>query len=67
MTFQVRFVYDESSRKWDTFVEGASTELEALQGFNAVLLTTRIATPSIETNRADLQPDGSYRISVGIL
>jgi hypothetical protein len=65
--FTVSFVYCEHTRKWDVFVHGATTELEARQGFNAVLITASQATPELAYNRAELQPDGSYKISVGKL
>lgn len=64
--FKIEFRYDETFQKWDVFAIGAASEVEAKQGFNAVVLTARDATPSLEMNRADLQPDGSYKISVGM-
>lgn len=66
MTFQVRFVYVAEFRKWDVRVDGAASPLEALQGFNAVLMTASIATPDVNKNRAELQSDGSYKISIGV-
>jgi len=65
--FQVTFQFVELTRKWDVFVHGAETELEARQGFNAVILTTRQAIPELAFNRAKIQPDGSYKINVGFL
>jgi len=65
--FSVTFLYDEPTRKWDVFVHGATTELEALQGFNAVVLTACEAIPKVAYNRAESQSDGSYKISVGKL
>lgn len=64
--FAITFEYCEKTRKWDAYASGASTPLEALQGFNAVLLTMRMATPLVSHNKAILQADGRYLISVGI-
>lgn len=64
--FQVIFTYDEPSRLWETSVRGAENEREAIQGFEAVLLTSRQATPNIGYNRATRKSDGSYTISVGV-
>lgn len=64
--FTVAFEYDEPSQKWEVFVHGATTPLEALQGFNAVVITMRDATPRVECNRAEKQANGSYKISVGL-
>jgi len=73
--FTVTFEYDAAARKWDVIVRGAESERDAVQGFNAVLLTAQQATPSLECNRATLveteanaDPDiatHTYRISVG--
>jgi hypothetical protein len=63
--FEVCFQYDESVKLWEVFVKGAADQLEALQGFNAVILTTRQAVPSVNCNRAEKQEDGSFKISVG--
>lgn len=65
--FTVSFVYDEPSRLWEVFVSGASSPLEALQGFNAVLLTRDDAIPRVDCNKATLLPDGRYEISIGQL
>jgi hypothetical protein len=65
--FTVSFVYCETTRKWDVFIYGAASELEARQGFNAVVLTANQAIPNINCNQASLQPDGSYKINVGIM
>ncbi len=63
----VTFEYDETLGKWEVMVSGAKTELEALQGFNAVIYTCRDATPDIRFNKAILQSDKRYKISVGRL
>lgn len=63
--FEVAFIYDEPAQKWEVIVRGAASPLEALQGFNAVLITARQAIPRVESNRADVQPDGTYKVSVG--
>ena len=65
--FQVIFQYDESTKLWDVFVRGATSPLEAVQGFNAVVITARDATPSIETNRATMNRCGDYEIGIGLL
>ncbi len=36
---RVMFDYDEPSRKWEVFVDGASTPIEARQAFAAVVAT----------------------------
>jgi len=51
MPFQVIFEYQEASRNWEVFVKGAHTELEARQGFCAVLFTTHDATPAVQFNK----------------
>lgn len=66
MKFKVIFVYDNEEAKWDVFIEGATSALEALQGFNAVLITAHDAIPRVECNKATLEPDGTYKISVGV-
>ncbi len=38
---KVVFTYDEETRLWDPVVEGAATELEARQAFNAVVITAQ--------------------------
>lgn len=43
----VCFSYDEDSRKWECFVGGVASELEAKQAFNAVLLTCDKKTVSL--------------------
>lgn len=63
--FKVTFQYCETSRRWDVYVTGASNDVEARQGFNAVILTAREAIPKLNANKAELQPDGSYKIIVG--
>jgi hypothetical protein len=63
--FKVTFQYCETSGLWDVFVTGAINDVEARQGFNAVILTALLAIPKVEANKAELQPDGSYKIIVG--
>ena len=36
---RVTFEYDEPSKKWEVFVDGASTPIEARQAFAAVVAT----------------------------
>jgi hypothetical protein len=64
--FEVCFQYDEPSRKWEVVVKGATSSTEALQGFNAVVITASQATPKVACNRAELQADGTYKVSIGI-
>jgi hypothetical protein len=64
--FTVTFTYDPRSRKWEVVVRGAECVRDALEGFNAVLLTCRQATPTVLANRAIRTSPGVYVISVGI-
>lgn len=63
--FEVCFQYDEQLSKWDVIVKGAKNAHEALQGFSAVILTTREASPLIVCNKAELTEANTYRISIG--
>ncbi len=63
--FVVAFEYDEQAHKWEVMVSGAASELEAKQGFKAVIITASEATPKVDCNRAEMQADGRYKISVG--
>jgi len=63
--FEVCFQYDPDSTKWEVIVKGAKGELEARQGFNAVILTARMAIPSLAANKAEMLPNGDYKIIVG--
>lgn len=65
--FEVCFQYDEPARRWEVIVKGATSALEALQGFNAAIITAQDATPSIDCNKAEQLADGTYKISVGIM
>ncbi len=65
--FSVVFEYDPRSMNWDVFVIGAMSELDALQGFNAVILTARGAVPKVDHNKVELQSDGRYKVSVGVV
>ncbi len=65
--FTVTFEYDERLRKWEVYVSGAQSELDALQGFNAVVLTARGAVPKVDHNKVELQSDGRYKVSVGVV
>jgi small nuclear ribonucleoprotein (snRNP)-like protein len=64
--FTVTFTYDARARKWEVVVRGAESVQGALEGFNAMLLTARQATPSLAMNRATRTSPGVYVISVGI-
>ncbi len=66
MTTSITFVYDEAARKWDVFARGVTDDVEARQAFYAVLITCMQATPRIDYNKAELQEDSSYKISVGV-
>lgn len=68
-TTKVTFIYDEPTKKWEVIVSGVTTPLEALQAFNAVLLTCRQATVGLYCNKAELvnNEQGSYKISIGQL
>lgn len=63
--FKVVFEYDTKSCEWEVKVFGAKDSEDALEGFNAVILTSRLAIPDTKCNKADLQKDGSYYISIG--
>ncbi len=63
--FEITFQYDRELGKWEVIAKGADSALDALQGFNAVLMTAREAIPDVQYNKAILQADGSYKISVG--
>jgi len=65
--FKVTFEYCEESRKWDVFVEGAETELEAKQGFAAVALTCMSLDQRVfNLNKTEQQPDGRIKMIVAI-
>lgn len=66
MLTKVIFEYDEPASKWEVFVEGVVDDIEARQAFNAVIITASRATPRVDANRAAVQPDGRYKISVGV-
>jgi len=66
MPTKVTFEYDESLKLWEVYVSGVDSSLEALQAFNAVLLTAEEATPRCDCNRAEMEGDGRYKISVGV-
>ncbi len=51
LMFKITFEYCEQSRKWEVFADGATSALEALQGFNAVLITMADVTPKVDSNR----------------
>ena len=63
--FSVTFEYDESIGKWDVLANGAVDATEAVHGFNAVVITASEARPGMH-NTAELQPDGRYKINVGV-
>lgn len=62
--FQVCFRYDESARKWAIIVEGASSALEAQQGFNAVMVSTDsvIIVPPTGLHPVKDLGDGTFEI-----
>jgi len=68
----VSFIYDEKLRAFDVFVTGCISSSEALECFNAVILTSRQATPKLNYNKAEHIPaldelgDLTFKISVGI-
>lgn len=64
--FEVCFQYDKQISNWEVIVKGAASEVEAVQGFNAVILTMRQVTPTIEANEATHLHTDQYKISVGI-
>ncbi len=41
--FEITFQYDRELGKWEVIAKGADSALDALQGFNAVLMTAREA------------------------
>lgn len=71
MQTKVTFFYNESSRKWEVIVTGVLDSLEALQAFNAVILTSQKAIPQINANKAefigvDEFHNKVYKIFVGV-
>lgn len=64
--FTISCEYDPDCGKWEVLVSNAADATEAVQGFNAVVITLRDAEPGMH-HRAELQPDGRYKINVGIL
>jgi hypothetical protein len=66
MKTRVIFEYCELSARWEVFVEGVVDGVEARQAFNAVLISSQEATPSVAANRAEQQPDGRWKIIVGV-
>ena len=62
----ITFVYDDTVGKWEVFAMNVSGEIEAVQAFNAVVLTCRQATPTLEANKAEHIVGEQYKISVGI-
>ena len=64
--FKVLFEYDEANGKWEVYCLGAKNEFEALDMFCAVIVTSRMAIPSQNYNKAEKLENGRYKISVGI-
>ena len=67
MKTQVIFEYEEDVRKWEVYVTNVENELEARQAFNAVILTARIATPELESNKATLVSENKYKNMIEVL
>lgn len=60
---RVEFRYDEASRRWDSFVIGASTALEARQAFTATVITVRQLQPTLlALSKVEETPDGYHII-----
>lgn len=51
---RVLFEYDEESRKWEVYVNGTETVLEARQAFSAVVITCQKLNPDL-LDRAQVQ------------
>jgi hypothetical protein len=66
MNEKVIFVYDPNAQKWDVVIEGVTDPVEAVQMFNAILITCSMAEPSLVNHKAEKQEDGSFKIIVGI-
>ncbi len=67
-SFRVIFTYHEPTRKWEATVEGAESPLDALQGFNAVVLTAQMLDPDLLTHglsEPGTQP-GVYKITPAV-
>jgi hypothetical protein len=63
MAIKVIFEYDEESRKWDPTVHDASSETEARQAFNAVVLTCRQLDPRLlNLSEVEALDNNGYRI-----
>jgi len=48
MKTKVEFEYDEDSKKWEVYVYGVADSIEAIQAFNAVLITCHYAKPHMQ-------------------
>lgn len=64
--FEICFQYDEPTQKWEVIAKGATSATEALQGFNAVIITSHDVTPKVACNRAELIAENTYKISIGL-
>lgn len=63
--FQIVFEYHTEEGKWEIYAVNAESELEAVQGFNAVLITMRMTIPTDE-HRAEPLGEKKYKINVAI-
>ena len=66
MKVKVTFEYDEQSRLWEVFVTGASSSEEAIQAFNAVVLTCHQTKDSMFHKAVhQITPDmHTYKLSI---
>lgn len=60
---KVCFEYDERVRKWEVVVEGAVSPKEAIQAFNAVVITLRDAPlHTYQAEPIDADADNKFRL-----
>ena len=64
--FQIILQYDQLALKWEVFVEGAASELEAKQGFNAVLLTLQETFVTLE-HKVKIHEDGKMELIPAVI
>jgi len=64
--FRVILEYDRAKQGWDIMVTGADNPTDALNGFISAALSARQIIPHPDANKADLMPDGKYKISIGV-
>lgn len=62
----VKFVYDESARRWDVVVEGANNDQDAIDAVRAVILTIKDTNVGDAAQVLETRADGSRRMAIGV-